>query len=742
MASESDMGAPSKDRETDRDEQPSSEGEHSAEGSKKEEQRTPSSPLPPQLPSRRSSKWNLVRSGLRDKMQKLTEISNPSHSLTLGMVLGGDIDPRNPAFLDAALHQRQTESALPTPMACSPKFSSRQVSLDFKTDSEEELENAVWNERMNILIKKGIPLFFVIFVFPLIARQSSVTPDYRCAIVLMSVVILSLWEILPLFCIGLFVPVLGSLCAVFGTHRTMADTSTLMITSFFNCTSFLILGSLAINAVFTKCGIMQRMMSLLLRKFHLESAEFQLAMMFMVAITASVVLTGSVVVLAALKPLLEASARKKANVPAATVKRLLLGTCFAANIGSILLPTSNASNLILVSMLYSFDIRVSFADWVIVALPVVLVSTFLGAKMLMLFYATSEETDPGDLDPTPKALAEAEAIEEDCEPMKPTDYFFAGCAFIGIIGMTAAADLLEPITGHPACVALACMVLFFGTGFLTKGDLLQLEWDVMCIVGGSNVMALCVRETALGATMSKLLATSGVFDMFNFVQLIVLLTFALVLISTLITHSLCAVIFLPLLVAVGVKLHAAEIIGLLCLLIIPFGMGMNTVSFDNIASQTTSEALGRKSCELTQGDYFKSGGSMSVIGLGTILTLGLGIELQRNGWPEPISKTSKERTPYELEPKVVKENTVNDFVVEKSKKVSTVDAVKDSVKDAVKNKIEETAHATKAANKIVNASGIKQIIADAASGNATRLDHVRNLRKNRVAEKQTTLKHE
>ena len=47
-------------------------------------------------------------------------------------------------------------------------------------------------------------------------------------------------QVLPLFCVALFIPVLGSISAVFGDTRTLMTTSTILLGSFFNQTSFLV----------------------------------------------------------------------------------------------------------------------------------------------------------------------------------------------------------------------------------------------------------------------------------------------------------------------------------------------------------------------------------------------------------------------------------------------------------------------------------------------------------------------
>eukprot|EP00930_Biecheleria_cincta_P054276 TRINITY_DN4027_c0_g1_i1.p1 TRINITY_DN4027_c0_g1~~TRINITY_DN4027_c0_g1_i1.p1 ORF type:complete len:716 (+),score=117.70 TRINITY_DN4027_c0_g1_i1:57-2204(+) len=552
----------------------------------------------------------------------------------------------------------------------SPKNRIQSPGAEFMDDAEEQ--SNFWYA----VVRRGFVLMVVFVLMPALARQLVLSPQFRCLLILLCVLILSITETMPLYCVALSIPMLGSLAAVFGDFRTQVSTSTMLLSSFFNQTSFLVMGSLVVNSVFSKCGILDRMMAALLKRWRLESKEFLLVMMASTALSCSVLCNASIVVLAALKPLLTAQGRQQVSVPVA--KRLLLGVAFSSNIGSVLLPISSLVNLITVSLLREFDHKLSLLSWVVTALPIAVLATLACWANLMWLYSepndlqSQESGDPAGgfscicREPEHTDLEQKYEVQLDDDmkdfEMSGFQQVILGATCMLLLGITLFSETLEPIVGHPAILAVGIVVLVFGSGFMSREEFLTLEWDLLAITGGTNVMATIIRETALAALGSKVLSQSGVFEMLPFWPLLALVIVILVPLGALISHSLSGVVLLPLLVALGVKLKAAELVATLCALAIPFGMGTNNASFDNVASDTISRSLGRKKVALTQRDFFFAGNFMAMVGPFLVLTVGFGIGYLQHGLPQPPKTVVRERTPEELEPRVAKENRVADLL--------------------------------------------------------------------------------
>jgi len=178
----------------------------------------------------------------------------------------------------------------------------------------------------------------------------------------------------------------------------------------------------------------------------------------------------------------------------------------------------------------------------------------------------------------------------------------------------------------------------------------------LMLVGGTNVMAFLVHETGLGAVLSEKLVSSEVFTQLPYWGLLLLLLLSTVAISTTCGHTLTGVLLLPLIVAVGIKLQAAETTAILCAIAIPFGMGLPQSSFDNTSAYSQSRKYNRKKVELSQKDFGVPGVAIALVAVALLMSLGFPICVYKYGMPPPIVVSEVSETPEKLKPKVVIEN--------------------------------------------------------------------------------------
>merc|ERR1719261_1968067 len=98
-------------------------------------------------------------------------------------------------------------------------------------------------------------------------------------------------------------------------------------------------------------------------------------------VLSSVLFSGSVLMLAAIKPLVASS-----TCAPVVAKRLILGIGFAANLGSMWFPISSPLNLIVISILKQFDHSVDFSEWCVISIPVSCLILLLTWLMLNILY--------------------------------------------------------------------------------------------------------------------------------------------------------------------------------------------------------------------------------------------------------------------------------------------------------------------------------------------------------------------
>lgn len=501
----------------------------------------------------------------------------------------------------------------------------------------------------NFIIRLAV-ILIVFLVFPCLCRFAGLSPAIRCLVLTISILMMNSAEVMPLYCTALMVPVLGTLFSVLGDERTTTETSTLLVQNVFNNTSFMVLGALAINAVFTKCGLDLRFMAWLLRSFRLDGPAFLFVLIFGGMFMCSVLYSGSLVLLAALEPVLMSAVKSKL-IDANASKRILLAVSFCANAGSCLLPISSPVNLIAVSLLADFGFAISVNTWAAIAVPVAVLTMFGTFLVFLIVFPTAKAAEEASEDETwnrQLALVSSDHVE-----LTDWHLVFLGVGVMAVLGITVYPTQLEPIIGHPAILSLAVVVVVFGSGFMSRDEFCQLDWDLLALVGGINVMAFLIRETGLGMLMSNSLEQSGLLDPLPYQAILALLTGGTMLISTFLGHSITGVLLLPLVIALGIKLHAPQTTGIIVAAAVPFGMGWFNASFDNIICYNGSKKFQRKA-HLQNSDFRRVGCWTSIFAWLLLCTLGHQIAVHYYGPPgmdDPLEITHKN-----LKPKVVREN--------------------------------------------------------------------------------------
>lgn len=524
----------------------------------------------------------------------------------------------------------------------SPRRLSVPPSLE-RLISEEDIEVDNW------FIIRVLVLLVVLVAFPFLCRFAELDSPIRCLVLTVSILMINLAEVMPLYVTALMVPVLGTLYSVLGDERTTTETSTLLVANIFNNTSFMVLGALVINGIFTKCGLEQRFMSWLLRNYLLDGPIFLLLLTFGGMFMCSVLYSGSLVLVAALTPTLKEGIKSRL-IDGNTAKRILLSVAFAANAGSCLLPISSPVNLIAVSLLADFGFAISVNTWAAITIPVaVLVMFGTWLAFLAIFPSGNGKKDMTEDEVWARQLAMLPS-----EHVVLTDWhlLFLGIGVLAVFGITVFPTQLEPIIGHPACLSLAVVVVVFGSGYMSREEFCQLDWDLLALVGGINVMAFLIRETGLGVLMADSLERSGLVETLPFQVVLAIFIVITISISTFLGHSVTGVLLLPLVMALGIKLGAPQTTGIIVAAAVPFGMSWSNSSFDNVVCFNESKKLGKKKARLHNRDFYVVGFWNSIFA--ALLFSTLGFKIAGHYYSTPGMEALA--TPIKLKPNVVREN--------------------------------------------------------------------------------------
>merc|ERR1719353_2493083 len=211
------------------------------------------------------------------------------------------------------------------------------------------------------------------------AARSSDEPEARGGCLIFAVLLLQLTGLLPLYCIGLLIPVFATLFQAI-PGRTPPEIASDCFGSMFNPMTAVVLGSFTVNAICLKCCLDTRLLTVVATRYEGRPYSFQLALMLGCMFCSSFVLV-TLLALAAVRPM----ARKAPGTGGAS---LVLGVGIACTLGGVIMPISGPSALILLSVMAEFGVKMDFLEWVLIATPtmtVVCVAVF--AALTFLFGA-------------------------------------------------------------------------------------------------------------------------------------------------------------------------------------------------------------------------------------------------------------------------------------------------------------------------------------------------------------------
>lgn len=142
---------------------------------------------------------------------------------------------------------------------------------------------------------------------------------------------------------------------------------------------------------------------------------------------------------------------------------------------------------------------------------------------------------------------------------------------------------LENVFGDMGVVAIIPIVLFFGTGILTKEDFNNFLWTIIILAAGGLSLGKAVSSSGLLHTIAGAI-TENVEGMSLYGVLVVFAALILV-VATFISHTVAALIILPLVhtVGAGMKEPHPNLLVMGSALMCSAAMGLPTSGFPNMS---------------------------------------------------------------------------------------------------------------------------------------------------------------
>lgn len=291
-------------------------------------------------------------------------------------------------------------------------------------------------------------------------------------------------------------------------------------------------------------------------------------------------------------------------------KAILLSIAYAASIGGVATLIGTPPNALLVGYLQNVhNITISFADWMILGVPLAAVMLMLAWIWLTRFqYKLDSRSQEISRHIYRQKLAEL-------GPMQFAEKIVLAVFILAALCWTLSKPIKD-LTGLPMndtvtaiCVALLLFILPAGKAngqrVLSWDDCEKLPWGILLLFGGGLTLASQIQKSGLADFIALQISQLGTLDMLT---MIILVTTLIIFLTEITSNTATAAAFLPLLGPVAVSMDMP-----VPLLVIPAAIAASFAFMLPVATPPNAIVFG--SGHLKIMDMVKAGFTLNILGI-------------------------------------------------------------------------------------------------------------------------------
>ncbi|KUJ13389.1 Sodium/sulfate symporter [Mollisia scopiformis] len=415
----------------------------------------------------------------------------------------------------------------------------------------------------------SIIIFFVLIFVPIMEQPE----QQNCLAMLVFVSLLWATEVIPLFTTSLMVPFLCVLLRVVRSdslpHQRLDATNAAkyIFPAMWSPVIMLLLGGFTVAAALSKYDIAKRIATWVLSKAGTRPRTVLVTNMFVAAFASMWIsnVAAPVLCFSIIQPMLR-------NLPSDSnmSKALILGIALASNIGGMLSPIASPQNLIAIDTMIDDP---SWIQWLFITLPVGIISILLIWLLLLVTFRPSRGT----------TIVPIRSVRDSFTGVQ----WFISIVTIGTIVLWCITqqEKVKEFLGDMGVVAIIPMILFFGTGILTKEDFNNFLWTIIILAAGGLSLGKAVSSSGLLETIAKQI-TGGI-EGLSFYSVLVVFAALILVVATFISHTVAAIIILPLMKTIGQDLGEQprpDLLVMIGALMCSAAMGLPTSGFPNMTA--------------------------------------------------------------------------------------------------------------------------------------------------------------
>ncbi|SPO05617.1 related to multidrug resistance protein [Cephalotrichum gorgonifer] len=457
------------------------------------------------------------------------------------------------------------------------------------------------NSAMLTLIA-AVVIFLIILWVPIMEKAE----QQNCLALLVFVSLLWATEAIPLFVTSLTIPFLCVVLRVvhsdFETERRLdaKEAAKYIFSAMWTPVIMLLLGGFTLAAALSKCRIDKHLATFVLSKAGTQPRAVILANMFVAAFASMLIsnVAAPVLCFSIIEPMLR-TLPSDSNMS----KAVIMGIALASNIGGMLSPIASPQNVVAMGIMSPPP---SWPQWFLIVMPVGIISLILIWLLLLVTFHPGRGT----------TIAPIRSMNESFTGVQ----WFVSLVTIFTIGLWCASKSLESVFGDMGVIAVIPMALFFGIGILTKEDFNNFPWTIIILAAGGLSLGKAVDSSGLLHTVGGMVTAR--LEGMSLYGILVTFSALILVIATFISHTVAALIILPLLSSVGkgMETPSPNILVMAGVLMCSAAMGLPTSGFPNMTAIMKEDAAGRR--YLNVNHFISRGVPSSILTLIVSVTIG------------------------------------------------------------------------------------------------------------------------
>ncbi|KAK1754323.1 Low-affinity phosphate transporter PHO91 [Echria macrotheca] len=447
-------------------------------------------------------------------------------------------------------------------------------------------------------------LFFALLFVPLLEKPE----QQNCLAMLVFVSLLWATEAIPLFVTSLTIPFLCVILNVFREkdkpHARLGskEATAAVFSAMWTPVIMLLLGGFTLAAALSKCSIDKRIATFVLSKAGTQPRTVLIANMAVAAVASMLIsnVAAPVLCFGIIEPMLR-------NLPNGSdmSKAVIIGIALASNIGGMLSPIASPQNVVAIGIM---EPAPTWGQWFFVVIPVGVISLVLIWLLLLVTFQPGRGTTIVPIRPVRDPFSGLQ--------------WFVSIVTISTIGLWCASHQLESVFGDMGVIAIIPIVIFFGVGILTKEDFNNFPWTIIILAAGGLSLGKAVNSSGLLHTVTEAI-TAQVQD-FSLYGILIVFSCLILVIATFISHTVAALIILPLVNDVGKRLDEPHpnLLVMAGVLMCSAAMALPTSGFPNMTAIMKEDPTGQRYLQVKH--FISRGVPSSLLTLAVVVTVGYG----------------------------------------------------------------------------------------------------------------------